>query len=169
CRGAPTRPISDCRTAGFGQNHGTTRRRSRGRAKSSPSSDRRRTPDTVPATRTRSSRSNSERAGRGPPSPCQTMPSQLAPVHRRRHEGAETLPAVADATAPPLAAPAGHFLGSRGPRASRAASWREDEDAFPASGVPGEDMHPAWWLAVARRDEIAPPRWRALPYRDALR
>src|SRR5208337_688852 len=133
------------------------------------SSGRRRTPDTAPATRTRSSRSNSERAGRGPPSPCQTMPSQLAPVHRRRHEGAEMLPAVADATAPPHAAPVGHFLGSRDPRASGAAAWREDADAFPASGAPGEDKHPAWWPAAARRDEIDPLRWRALPYRDEHR
>ena len=97
------------------------------------------------------------------------MPSQLAPVHRRRHEGAEMLPAVADATAPPLAAPAGHFLGSRGPRASAEVAWREDADALPTSGAPGEDMDPASWPATARRDEIAPPRWHVSPYRDELR
>src|SRR5579872_5683600 len=97
------------------------------------------------------------------------MPSPLALVHRRTHEGAEMLPAPAAASAPPHAAPAGHFPGSRDPRASGAAAWREDAGAPPASGAPGEDKHPALWPATARRDESALPRWRVLPYQDEHR
>src|SRR5271166_1249070 len=97
------------------------------------------------------------------------MPSRLATAHRRRHEGAEKPPVDADATAPPHAAPAGYFLDSRDPAASVEAAWREDADALPASGAPGEDKDPASWPATARRDENAPPRWPASPYRDELR
>ena len=77
-------------------------------------------------------------------------------------------PAAADATAPPHAAPAGHFLGSRDPRASGAAAWREDAGAFPASGVPGEIsiQHggPQPFGAMNRSTSMA-----RLPYRDEHR
>src|ERR1019366_217138 len=108
---------------------------------SSPSSDRRRTPDTTHVTRTRSSRSRTAPAWPDPPSPCQKTPSQLAPAHRRKHEAAEKLPAVVDADAPPPAATARRCPGSRDPAASDA-------------------IAPLRWPASPCRDELqGPERW----------